>query len=178
VRRLYLITICTLLAACSSEHEDIKQWMKESSKDVRPGIPPLPKVIPYQAVPYLADKLVDPFVPGKIEPENKQGGDNGKKGGPNFAARDERNNLLEKYPLESIKMIGFLNVNNQPMAVVQVEQHVKQVKRGDYIGQDFGIVIEINDQKMSLKELVQDSAGDWTERESILQLQAKEGSKK
>ncbi len=177
-----LIGFCVLVAACASEeHSDIRQWMKENTKDLRGGIPPLPKVVPYQPVPYLSDKLVDPFASSKIEPENRQDRDSAGKAGkfrPNFEAREERNNLLEKYPLESIQMIGFLNVNHQPMAVVQVDKHVKQVKRGDYIGQDFGIVIEINDQQMVLKELVQDSAGDWTERTSTLQLQAKEGSKK
>lgn len=179
---LLMIGFCLLVAACASEeHSDIRQWMKENTKDLRGGIPPLPKVVPYQPVPYLSDKQVDPFASSKIEPNSQNDRDGAGKGGkfrPNFEAREERNNLLEKYPLESIKMIGFLNVNHQPMAVVHVDKHVKQVKRGDYIGQDFGIVIEINEQQMVLKELVQDSAGDWTERTSTLQLQSKEGSKK
>lgn len=181
MRYLYPIVFCVLLAACGGEHEDIKQWMKENTKGLRGGVPKLPPVVPYQPVPYQVDKALDPFAPGKIEPESRYGkgrGETTSKFQPNFEARDMRNNLLEKYPLETIKMIGFLNVNNQPMAVVQVDKHVKQVKMGDYIGQDFGIVIQISDQEITLKELVQDSSGDWTERTSTLQLQAKEGSKK
>lgn len=180
MKRLCPIVLCLLFAACSGgEHEDIKQWMKENTKDLRGGIQPLPKVVPYQPVPYLNDKLVEPFTSSKLEPENRQGQGAGKGlNRPDFDARNERNNLLEKFPLESINMIGYLNVNHQPMAVVQVEKHVRQVKKGDYVGQDFGFVIEITDQQLVLKELVQDSAGDWTERTSTLQLQAKEGSKK
>jgi type IV pilus assembly protein PilP len=38
------------------------------------------------------------------------------------------------------------------------------------MGQDYGVVTTINDNEIRLKELVQDSAGDWTERSSTLQL--------
>ena len=39
------------------------------------------------------------------------------------------------------------------------------------MGQNFGVVTGISDTEIKLKELVQDSAGDWTERSSSLQLQ-------
>lgn len=182
MKRLYPVVACLLLAACSSgEHDDLRVWMKESTKDFRGNIPKLPPVIPYQPVPYQTDGQLDPFAAGKIEPESRRGrNETGKNSAfqPNFEARELRNSLLEKYPLETLKMIGFLNVNHQPMAVIQVEQHVKQVKVGDYIGQDFGIIVQITEREVSLRELVQDSSGDWTERTSTLQLQAKEGSKK
>jgi type IV pilus assembly protein PilP len=38
------------------------------------------------------------------------------------------------------------------------------------MGQDYGVVTAITDGEIRLKELVQDSAGDWTERSSTLQL--------
>ena len=38
------------------------------------------------------------------------------------------------------------------------------------MGQDYGVVTGISDSEIRLKELVQDSAGDWTERTSTLQL--------
>ena len=75
-------------------------------------------------------------------------------------------------------MIGYLNVNKQPLAVIQVDDKVKQIKVGDYIGLDFGMVTKITDKDVELRELIQDSAGDWSERKSSLYLQSKEGSKK
>jgi type IV pilus assembly protein PilP len=51
------------------------------------------------------------------------------------------------------------------------------VKVGEYIGLDFGMVTQISDSEVKLRELTQDSAGDWSERESSLFLQGKEGSK-
>ena len=89
-----------------------------------------------------------------------------------------RNSLLEKYPVESLQMIGYLNVNRQPIAAIQVDGKVKQVKVGDYVGLDFGMVTKITEHEVVLRELIQDSAGDWSERTSSLYLQGKEGSKK
>lgn len=181
MKRLILIAMCGALGACSSgEHDDLKQWMAENTKDMRGNIPKLPEVLPYQPVPYDVEALLDPFKASKIEPESKSRQGAGKGGAfqPDFEARELRNSLLEKYPVESLKMIGYMNVNKQPIAVIQVEDKVKQVKVGDYIGLDFGMVTKITDKDVELRELIQDSAGDWSERKSSLYLQSKEGSKK
>ncbi len=180
MKRLIIIALGLALGACSGgEHQDLRQWMDENSKDLRPNIPKLPEVRPYQPVPYNPEGLADPFKSSKIEPESKykQAG-KGSMFQPDFDAREMRNSILEKYPLESLKMIGYLNVNKRPLALIQVDDKVKQVKVGEYLGLDFGMVTQISDTEVKLRELIQDSAGDWSERESSLFLQGKEGSKK
>ncbi len=124
--------------------------------------------------------MLDPFKASKLEPESKNRQGSGKGGAfqPDFEARDLRNSLLEKYPVESLKMIGYLNINRRPIAVIQVENKVKQVKVGDYVGLDFGLVTQVTEKEVLLRELIQDSAGDWSERTSSLYLQGKEGSNK
>ena len=181
MKRLILVALCGALGACSGgDHEDIKRWMAENTKDMRGNIPKLPEVKPYEPVPYDVEALVEPFKASKIEPESKRGKGAGKGGAfePDFEARELRNSLLEKYPIESLKMMGYLNVNRQPIGVIQVENKVKQVKVGEYIGLDFGMVTRITDREVVLRELIQDSAGDWSERTSSLYLQGKEGSSK
>ena len=181
MKRILLVALCGFLSACGgSDHEDLKIWMAENTKDLRGNIPKLPEVKPYQPVPYDVEGILDPFKPAKIEPESKgkAGSGNGGAFQPDFEAREIRNSLLEKYPIESLKMIGYMNVNRKPIAVIQVEDKVKQVKIGEYVGLDFGMVTQITDKEVVLRELVQDSAGDWSERTSYLYLQGKEGSKK
>ena len=181
MKRIVLVALCGVLGACAGgDHEDLKQWMVENTKDMRGNVPKVPEVLPYQPVPYEVEGVLDPFKPSKIEPESKYRQAAGKGGAfqPDFEAREMRNSLLEKYPIESLKMIGYLNINNRPMAAIQVDDKVKQVKVGDYIGLDFGMVTQISDKEVELRELIQDSAGDWSERKSSLYLQSKEGSKK
>lgn len=181
MKRLIIVTFCCALGACSGgDHEDLRQWMAENTKNLRGSIPKLPEVKPYEPVPYDVEAMLDPFKASKIEPESKykQGAGKGSQFQPDFEARELRNSLLEKYPVESLKMIGYLNVNKQPIAVIQVEDKVKQVKVGEYVGLDFGMVTQISDSEIVLRELIQDSVGDWSERKSSLYLQGKEGSRK
>lgn len=96
---------------------------------------------------------------------------------PDFEAREVRNSLLEKFPLEDLKMIGMFYINEQPMAVIKVDDKVQQVRVGDYLGTDFGRITAIHETEVEVLELVQDPSGDWTERESSLFLQTWEGPK-
>jgi type IV pilus assembly protein PilP len=65
VKRILLIALCGALGACSgSDHEDLKQWMAENTKDMRGNIPKLPEVKPYEPVPYDVEGTLDPFKSG------------------------------------------------------------------------------------------------------------------
>ncbi len=181
MKRLIVLLLCAALTACSGgDHEDLKEWITLNSKDLRGAVKKLPEVFPYQAVVYDVEGLLDPFKASKIEPEsrNKHGAGKGGEYQPDFDARELRNSILEKYPLESLKMIGTLNVNNRPMAVLRADDKVKQVKVGEYVGLDFGMITKITSETVELRELIQDAAGDWSERNSTLHLQSKDGGKK
>jgi len=54
--------------------------------------------------------------------------------------------------------------------LVRAEKTLYRVKKGNYLGQNFGLITEITDTEVKLKEIVQDTAGDWTERQSVLPL--------
>lgn len=176
--RLLGVIASVWLVACGGggNHDDLKQWMREATKNQHGKIPPLPEVKPYEPAVYQAEILTDPFKPARIEPEGKKRRTSGKLQ-PDFEARELRNNPLERYPLESLSMIGYLKIGNMPYAVVQMDQLVKQVKIGEYIGQDFGIVTQVSDTEVTVRELIQDSAGDWSERTSTLLLQEKSDKK-
>ena len=160
------------LAGCGSDsHQDLRNWMAEQGKGVKGKIEPLPQVLPYEPFAYNAFDLPDPFKPRKIE-TNRSGGS---KLAPDLTRRKEP---LEAYPLESLSMVGTMQQGKTNFALVRTpERDVYQVRVGNYLGQDYGVVTAVTESDIRLKELVQDSAGDWTERTSTLQLLQSEPKK-
>lgn len=156
--------VVLLLAGCGGEsHQDLRAWMQEQGKGVKGKLDPLPQVKPYEPFTYNAFDLPDPFKPRKIEPL---------KAGNNLAPDlTRRKEPLEAYPLESLQMVGTLQRGPSTYALVRTtEKDIYQVKVGNYLGQNFGVIVGITDSEIRLKELVQDGTGDWTERSSTLQL--------
>jgi len=168
MRRLVALLGTLFLVACSTgDHEDLREWMKSVAQDSKARIPPLPMVEPYEAVSYDVANLLDPFKPAKVGPEEK------KAGGGFRPDLDRPKEPLEFYPLESLKYVGVMTRKKMWYAIIQVDSTLYQVKVGNYMGQNFGVVVNISESEITLRELVQDSAGDWVERTSTLQLQEK-----
>lgn len=166
MKRSLLVSIASLvlLAGCGAQsHKDLQDWMKEQGKGARGRLDPLPQIKPYEPFAYNDFDLPDPFKPRKIEPV---------KGGSKLAPDlNRRKEPLEAYPLESLQMVGTLQRGKSTFALVRTtDRDVYQVKVGNYMGQNFGVIVSIGDGDIQLKELVQDGAGDWTERTSKLQL--------
>ena len=172
---LLMVGAAALLAGCGGDsHQDLRAWMAEQGKGQKGRLDPLPQIKPYEPFAYNAYDLPDPFKPRKIEPQK---GDS--KLAPDLTRRREP---LEAYPLESLSMVGTLERGKGVFALVRTpEKDIYQVKTGNYMGQNFGVVTGITESEVKLKELVQDGSGDWTERSSTLNLQADQrppGSKK
>jgi type IV pilus assembly protein PilP len=86
---------------------------------------------------------------------------------------NRRKEPLEAFPMDSMSMVGSVTKNNQQYALLRVDNLLYQVKVGDYLGQNYGKITKISETEVSLREVVQDAAGEWIERTSTLQLQEK-----
>jgi type IV pilus assembly protein PilP len=82
-----------------------------------------------------------------------------------------RKQPLEAYPLDAMSMVGSINRQGQLVALVKVDNLLYQVRQGGYLGQNYGRVNKITETEVTLREIVQDSFGEWTERPAALQLQ-------
>lgn len=172
MRRLLLILVAGLAACSGGEHDDLRQWMLAESKGIAAKIPPLPEVKPYEPVAYDAGNLIDPFKASKIGPEHRKAGGGGLQ--PNL---DRPREPLESFPLESLKYVGVMTKKKVSYALVLVDGTLYQVRTGNYMGQNFGVITQISESEIALKELILDPAGDWVERPSTLLLQEQEGKK-
>ena len=167
MRLIYFALASLLLAGCGGEEfQDLRDFVKNSGADMRGKIEPPPEVKPYENFVYNNDtNLPDPFKPRK--PELRSGGSTGINQ-PDF---DRPKEALEEFPLENLKMVGFLSMKHVNYAVIRApDSKLYRVKAGNHMGTNFGLIEEVTDTEVKIKELVQDSTGDWTERMSSLQL--------
>ena len=158
-----------MLGGCATEeHGDLKQELAQLTRDFRGRVDPLPQVKPYEPVPYTAESQVDPFRPERIEVARA----NRTSATANLVAEHEKRlkEPLEAFPLESISMLGTITRDKEVFALVKAGPNLYRVRKGNYMGQNFGVITEIDEFEISLTELVQDSGGEWVERSSSLQL--------
>jgi len=171
LRMAVIATAAALAAGCADEQAGIDQELKELSKNLEGKVAPLPPLVPYEPVPYSAETeaTIDPFRPERIEVAAARG-----QATASTALIEEQKKRppepLEAFPLESITMLGTITQNKETFALVKAGANLYRVKKGNYMGQNFGVIIAIDEAQISLKELVQDSTGDWVERTSALQL--------
>ena len=159
-----------LLGACTGEEfGDLKAELNERSKDFRGRVEPLPQVRPYEPVPYTAEGVVDPFRPDRID---VAGGPRGPRVETSKMAPDlnRPKEPLEAFPLESLQMLGTITQNRDTFALVKAGPNLYRIKKGNYMGLNFGVVTGIDEVQINLKELVQDGQGEWVERATALQL--------
>lgn len=163
---LAILTLTILLAACGGEeYQDLQDFVRNSGADMRGKVDPPPDIKPYEPMTYdNSAGLSDPFKPRKPEARNTRGGENQ----PDMARPKQE---LEEFPLDGLKMVGFLHRGKTDFAVIRSQDgKVHQVTVGNYMGLNFGRITAISETEVKLKEMIQDGAGDWSERESSLQL--------
>jgi type IV pilus assembly protein PilP len=164
MKRVLLPVALVVLGGCSSEIDELKRFVRESDKDLPRRIEPLPAVKPFEPFTYEGFDLPDPFKPRKLSAP-KEG-----TGGGLAPDLNRRKEPLEAFPLEQLKMVGTLAQGTDTYALVRADKTLYRVKKGNYMGQNFGLITDVTESEIKLKEIVQDSAGDWAERQSVLPL--------
>ena len=166
MRSLISLLLATLLlTACGGEEfQDLQDFVKNSGADMRGKVEPPPEIKPYEPMTYdNSAGLPDPFKPRKPEVKTV--------GGLNQPDLNRPKEELEEFPLDGLKMIGYLQRANVAYAIIRSpDGKVHRVKAGNYMGLNFGQITSVTETEVKLKEMVQDGAGDWSERESSLQL--------
>jgi len=168
---LSVLALPLVLSACGAgSDQEVQQWMDKVKSETRPAIPKLKE--PKDFIPFSYDKKdeIDPFNPMKLQAalaKMNPGNAHGIK--PDL---DRRREALESVPLDIIRMVGTITQGGIHYALVEVDRKgVNQIKAGNYIGQNYGLVTKVNDDSIEIKEIYLDAGGDWAERVQKLELQ-------
>jgi type IV pilus assembly protein PilP len=164
---------CAVLAGCFGEEQvDVQQWMADQQKTTKPNVVPIPEPKRFSPAPYEQAVAVEPFSNVKLtqalKRDSAQATANAGLVAPELNRRKEP---LEAFPLDSMSLVGSLQPRGNPVALVKVDALLYQVKVGNYLGQNYGKVTKVSETEVTLREIVQDSAGEWIERQASLQLQ-------
>lgn len=167
---LFSLIPAVLLAACgASQDDDLTKFMQEADQTMVAPVEPLPEVQGFSPRQYNADGVLhDPFVPRKAAVQNSNQ--------PDLTRPKEP---LEAYPLENLKFVGVLSKKNSIFAAIQTPDNmVYQVKPGSHLGEKFGVVTALTENRQTLKyelkvkETVQDPvSGEWSQQMTTLELQ-------
>jgi type IV pilus assembly protein PilP len=167
--RLAAAAAVVVLAGCTGSNDELRQWMADTRKEMKPVTPTLAEPKTFEPFLYRDQNDIDPFDPGKVANALKALSTKASSGlAPDLSRRREP---LEAYPLDTLTMVGTLQRPNLRYALVRADNVIYQVKVGNYVGQNFGIITRIDENEVAVKEVVQDAAGEWVERATTLQLQ-------
>lgn len=164
-----LLTLAALLAGCGADDTELNAWMQQQKNEVRPSVQPLQPPKRFNPQAYNGGDAVEPFSTQKLSVALKQ---EARQPSSLLATElNRRKEPLEAFPLDSMSMVGSVSRQGAPYALLRVDNLLYQVKAGDYLGQNYGRITRITETEVTLREIVQDASGEWTERSTSLQLQ-------
>ncbi|MFU8820148.1 MAG: pilus assembly protein PilP [Gammaproteobacteria bacterium] len=161
---IFLLAAAVLLTAgCSRGMSDLEAYIAEVK--ARPGglIEPLPEITLYETFAYEAGDTRSPFVPDSPAASRS---DNGVR-----PDADRKREYLEGFPLDTLRMVGTLNMDGRLYGLVQASDRlIHRVIVGNYLGQNDGRIISITDSAIQLLEIIPDGLGGYTERAASIGL--------
>lgn len=168
-RGLCAVLAACALAGCEADQQELREWMAEARRTTPPVTEKVAQPKRFEPFRYASGNAVDPFSLAKLnvglpaEAERP-----GRHRGPDGSRRREP---LEAYPLDNLRLVGHLRQGSRRIALLQADALVHPVSEGNYVGQNHGRVTRVSEAGITIRELVQDAAGDWVERDTALHMQ-------
>lgn len=162
--------VLVLLAGCADAGKaEMREWMEKTKRQTKPHVEKISAPKEFKPFGYSQQGVISPYDPTKLDvaiAKENGGTSSGLK--PDF---DRRREPLEQNPLDTISMVGFIQKGGVNYAILKVNQMIYRAKAGNYLGKNFGLITEITEDTIYIREIVQDSSGEWIPREAELELQ-------
>ena len=175
-RLLWPLIVATVVGGCvSKDMSDLQQWVDEVLATPGGRMDPLPEIKPYEAYAYKAADAGarDPFQPFYMQREEdiKDVKDTGLTKELEQEIKNRNREELEQFELDSLHMVGTIQDPEDNWGIIKDPGGVvHRVKVGNYIGRNIGKIVNIFEDKIELREIVQNSQGRWEERPAAIAL--------
>ena len=167
LRNVFVLAALWLaVSACGANMDELDAYINEVK--ARPGgrIEPLPEITPYEVFTYVADAegLRSPFVPDTAQ--SVAGSATGIR-----PIQDRSREYLEGFPLDTLAMVGTLNIGNNTYGLIQTADGlIHRVLPGNYMGQNDGRITNVSESEITLVEIISDGIGGYVERDAAVGL--------
>ncbi|XID75150.1 pilus assembly protein PilP [Alkanindiges sp. WGS2144] len=153
------------LTACSSRLDVVNEQMQQIRSQAPQPVPPAPVFLPVPSFAYAAQQLRSPFIPPSLAMELRIMA--GKKIMPDLSRPPQ---FLEQFPIEALVMKGTLRRTNGSLyALIQApEGGVVRVEKGNYMGKNYGRIIDISPSQITVVEIVPNGRDGFVERPRTL----------
>ncbi|UOO76760.1 pilus assembly protein PilP [Neisseria sp. Dent CA1/247] len=170
MKKTLLLAGILAASACTSSHDDLSQWMKETRQQAKSKIIPFEAPAAIQAKTYTAPNFsgLNAFDSKRLIAMQQ---------GANAPNNNRPKEILESFSLENLKYVGSLTKGKQTSGYIEANGHVYTVLPGNYIGQNHGRIQSIIADKILITELVEDSNGNWTYRKAELLLSSSDNNR-
>lgn len=172
IRTLFIVSVALFLTACVQQDPltDLKAFVQQQDSRPKGQIPPPPEFIAPEFVSYTASGRRSPFeIPRPVELVQEEVEAPRSNVKPDFTRVKE---YLESFRVENIAMVGTLTGLNEEVTlwalVKDGEGEVHRVQVGNYLGRNFGKIIDISETQIDLIEIVPSGQENWVERPRII----------
>ena len=162
-----LVALGLFLSACTNDPSDLRGYVAEVKSRSGGRLEPIPPVPEPESIPEISQRT-DPFasflaselenVAKPVPPQD-----------PPWGPRNPEE--LERFSLDSLRMVGTLEQQNEQSALVKDPDGViHRVNVGNFMGRNHGKVLDVSDLRIHLLEKLPDGRGSWDERHAEMSL--------
>lgn len=166
VRLLMALLVMGFVAGCTNNAADLHQWVAKEKAKKGPPLPPLPVVKTFETFVYKDQAKRDPF--GSA---TGSGGQSSNSANGPHPDQNRPKQPLEYFTLDSLAMVGTIGTDGHMVVLIQdPNKKIYRVRVNQYMGQNYGRVTDIHQDRVDLVELVPNGDGGWRERKASIAL--------
>lgn len=167
IAKLALASAVFALAACTQPREELDDFVRVTLAKDPPALEQIPAIKQFPIHEYPEAGLRDPFSSGEDLLAEEAGGDVAADD-PDCPDLTRIPEDLEQFPLDSLNMVGTMGQGGAFFGLIKdPDGVVHRVQVNNYLGQNYGQILSIAEDKIDLEERVKDGNGCERKTQSI-----------
>ena len=149
------------LGACA-QHDNLREWMSAQEQMAKPFVRPLPSMTTFTPFTYDGTGKVEPFSLDKTAVQPGVAQSTLPAGMESWIHHTPE--PLEQFSLDHLYFKVLIMNRQDVLAMIQAGDHLYPVHVGEFMGENHGKVLSINESSIHLEELIEGSDGTWSTR--------------